>query len=403
MAKLLIALIFFGSLNMSLKAQPGDVQVKKDAIGAGDGVISFSFSKPTGTERWNADLKIYEYVRGVVVKRKSDYPGINLIVKGDVVYQVLSKGNYSYWKFRILSNEYEGLANPAESEITNLLKQNWQKFYGYYYGTITKLIHAPTLHEEPHWVWHSPKSVEFWMNTTFDHIISNTQIETLEAVWKVRLYRNDIKEPWNNFSAFMSNDFSQKKKLGVQSFSVEQVKDLQKKTLQYVGMEAQAQQAVAELPSVAVPDFNDATSLIHFVHNKLRTATAVEFKSVLYKLLAPNFFVSGSNTQLTIDGAQQVALILLNAFQNKATYNLMYCEQAPIRIEKSVTQAETFYISSAIANTNSVIGVDAFNTGYKEGVAQKAFKINRIQINVRQDNDAINFINSFSDRSKLCK
>ena len=113
-------------------AQPSNAKVKSDAVGNGSGVISFNFSKTTGTRQWNSSAGNWEYVRGVEVKRKSEYPGINLIVKEDVVYQYIGSGGYSFWKVRVLSNEYEGIPNPTANEINNFISKDWAKFYGYY-------------------------------------------------------------------------------------------------------------------------------------------------------------------------------------------------------------------------------------------------------------------------------
>jgi hypothetical protein len=40
--------------------------------------------------------------------------------------------------------------------------------------------------------------------------------------------------------------------------------------------------------------------------------------------------------------------------------------------------------------------------GYVDGVPQTELKIIEYGIYVRQDQDAINFVNSFSDRKKIC-
>ncbi len=54
--------VLFSSL---LEAQPSDAQVKKDAVGNGNGngVISFKLTKTTGTRQWNGDIGNWEYVR----------------------------------------------------------------------------------------------------------------------------------------------------------------------------------------------------------------------------------------------------------------------------------------------------------------------------------------------------
>lgn len=385
-----------------VQAQPSDAQVKKDAIGSGNGVKSFKPTKSTGTRQWNSDVKNWEYVRGVEVVRTSEYAGIDLVVKGDVVYQYTGAGKYSYWKFRILSNEYLGLPNPSATDINALLSKDWPKFYGYYYQKITKVYQQPVLAEDPAWTWHNPKSVEFKMKLKFDHIISYTDVETLETTWNVRLYRDDIKGEWKNFVAHKSQDAREEQKLGVQKYTQEQVNDLQKQTLAFTMGEQMAQQQANAMPQVNVPEFTNAEEMVKYLHNILRNGNGETFKAAMMKLLSQGFYLEGSTVQLRPDIIAELDKVVTAAFHNKATYKQMYCQNPNYRIENSANLGKSIYITGAVNNCNSYFRINYFNTGYKEGVPQKALRIYEFFVNVRQDNDAISFINSFSDRKKLC-
>ncbi len=180
-----------------LNAQPSDAAVKKDAVGNGSGIISFTFTKSTGTRQWNRSTGNWEYVRGVVIKRKSDFAGINLVVYEDVVYQYTGSGGYSFWKVRVLSNEYEGIPNPTQQEITGEINKNPEKFFGYYYDLITKLWYKPVLADTPSFVWSDPNKVEFKMKLKFDYIVRLKGVETVECLWNVHLKRDNPKSPWN--------------------------------------------------------------------------------------------------------------------------------------------------------------------------------------------------------------
>ena len=83
-------------------AQPSEAEIRKQISNAG--TKNIKFTKSTGTRQWNSDAGNWEWVRGVEVIRTSDYPGIDLVVTGDVVYQYTGAGKYTYWKFRTLSN-----------------------------------------------------------------------------------------------------------------------------------------------------------------------------------------------------------------------------------------------------------------------------------------------------------
>lgn len=192
--KNLLSIFIIFCMTTQVFGQPSESQIKKDV--GNSGVISFRFSKPTGTRQWNEDVKNWEYVRGIEVVRNSDVPGVKLIVVGNAVYQYRGDGGYSYWKFRIVSNKYDGIPNPTETEIMALVNANPQTFFGHYYFKIINLIEKPKLLEEPNWIWHRPTSVEFKMKAKFETVFSNTETQVIEQVFNVRLYKDDMKGPW---------------------------------------------------------------------------------------------------------------------------------------------------------------------------------------------------------------
>lgn len=388
-----------------LFAQPSEAKVKSDAVGNGGGVISFKFTKSTGTRQWNSSTGNWEYVRGVQIKRKSDYPGINMIVDEDVVYQYTGNGGYSFWKVRVLSNSYEGIPNPPAKEVDAFISKDWQKFYGFYYGTIVKLWQQPALADNPEWVWHDINSVEFKMKLKFDHIIRGKGIETTETIWKVRLYRDDPKAPWKNMLALRSQDAADSKIIDMKSYTVQQLGDFEKQTLQYSMAEQNAKQSAASLPLINMPAFTNAEDLVKFVHDVLRNGNPEKLRAVFLQLFAPGFFEEGSKVQLRAEEEQNLAQVITAVYQNKATYKQMYCQNPGLRIEQwgNGSGKKTIYISGAVNNCNSSFTIAPVNTGYKEGVAQTALKIVEYGIYVRQDNEAIDFINSFSNRKNLCK
>lgn len=393
---LLIA-IFISNL---LVAQPSDAQVKKDATGNGSGVIGFKVTKSTGTRQWNSDIGNWEYVRGVEVKRKSEYPGINLIVRGDVVYQYMGVGKYSYWKFRIAGNEYEGLPNPTAKEIEDFISKDRGKFFGYYFAKITKLHQSPVLAEDPKWTWHNPKSVEFKMKTKFDHIISNTEVETLESTWNVRFYRDDIKGEWKNMMATMSNNSLDQVVTEKKKYTEARISDMEKQTLAFTMGEENAKKKLAAMPQVDVPDFTSAEEMVKFLHNMLRNGNPQNFKAVMVKVLGPRHFEEGSSVQLSGMADKLIGDVITMAYEDKATYKQQYCQQ--LNIKQGMSSKSHFYISACINEVASLYVVEPFNAGYKEGVMQTKLKLTNIQISVRQDDNAIAFINSYSDRKKLC-
>lgn len=383
-------------------AQPSDAEIKKQISNAGTKEIKFT--KSTGTRQWNSDVKNWEWVRGVEVIRNSEYPGIDLVVTGDVVYQYTGVGKYQYWKFRTLDNHYLGIPNPSEKEIKDFIGKDWQKFYGYYFTRITKLHNEPVLADEPTWEWHSPNSVSFKMKQSFDFIYSNSEVKTMQTIWNVRLYRDNPKDAWKNFLSVKSQDASEESIAATQKYTPEQVNDLEKKTLAFTYMETKASADAAALPQVAVPQFKNAEDMVKFLHDVLRNGSPEKLRAVFLQLFHPAFFEEGSKVQLKAVEEQNLAQVITAVYNNKATYKQMYCQNPPYRVDKWADgNRKTVYITGAVNNCNSSFTIGLVNVGYKEGVAQTALKILEYGVYVRQDADAINFINSFSDRKNLCK
>jgi len=397
-------LVFFGLfLTVSIKAlaQPSDAEIRKQITN--DGTKQIKFTKTTGTRQWNKDLGNWEYVRGVELIRNSGYPGIDLVVTGDVVYQYTGVGKYSYWKFRTIDNHYLGIPNPTQQEIIDFVRKDWGKFYGYYFTVITKLNKEPVLDNDPQWLWHSPNSVEFRMALQYDHIISGKGIETQDAIWKVRLYRDDPKAPWNNFFATRSEEAADIKVLGLKEYTQAQLASFEKQTLQYTLAEATAKQAAAALAQYNIPDFKKNDELVNYLHDVLRNGTPEKFRAVCMKYFHPGFFVAGSKVQLPADQEQNLNNVITAAYNDKATYKQMYCQNAPIRTEKYPDGRVMFYLSAAVNDCVTTFMVGLANDGYKEGVMQTSLKIFEYYVRVRQDDDAIAYISSFNDPKNLCK
>lgn len=386
-------------------AQPSDAKVKSDAVGNGGGIISFKFTKSTGTRQWNSSAGNWEYVRGVEIKRKSDYPGINMIVNEDVVYQYVGAGGYSFWKVRVLSNRYEGIPNPTATEINNFISKDWARFYGYYYSTITKLWHQPMLDDNPQWVWHDINSVEFRMKMKFDHIIRAKGIETLQCIWIVRLYRDDPKSPWKNLLALRSEEADDLKVIAMQNYTVQQMEDFEKQTLAFTMAEQTARQQQDDLSKIiTVPLFTEADDMLRFVHNVLRNGNPEQLRAVMLQVLAPGFFVEGSKIQLSAIEEQNLGHVITAVYNNKVKYSQLYCQVPVYTVERwgNSTTRKDVIIKSVVDKCNTLFTIDRINTGYAEGVPVTKLAIISYGIYVRQDQDVINYINSFSDRKKIC-
>jgi hypothetical protein len=143
--------------------------------------------------------------------------------------------------------------------------------------------------------------------------------------------------------------------------------------------------------------------LAKYLHQQFIAGSPEKLRAVFLKVMHPGFFDKGSTVQLQAVQEQNLNQVFTVALNNKATYAEMYCANAPMRVENFADGRKAFYFSGLVKNCNSMFIIGPANMGYKEGVAQIALKLFEYSINVRQDDDAINYIKSFSDRKSLCK
>ena len=177
-------------------AQPTDAQIRHDLMNPG--VLEIRFTQKPGTLQRNSDTKVNEFVRGVEVLRTTDVPGVRLLVAGDAVYQQYPSG-FRYWKFRALENRYDGIPNPTEAEIVEILRKDPAKMYGGAANVVLAPAEPPKLAAQPEWTWHTPNSVSFVMTVHERRRVSYTEVETAEQDYEIRLYRSAIGQPWMNF------------------------------------------------------------------------------------------------------------------------------------------------------------------------------------------------------------
>ncbi len=375
-------------------AQPSEEQIKKD-VGSKD-VIQFRFSKSSGTKQWNKDLGNWEYVRGVEIVRPSGIAGVNLLVVGDAVYQWQTGNKYTYWKFRVLDNKYDGLPEPSADEVMKLVSSNWELFYGYLYGQTINIIEEPHLANPPQWSWDSPKNLDLSIKATLEMVWQGSNIAQVEQVFRVRMFRDDVKGPWLRFMVTSRDD---QKVLSQKAYSYDQIRDMQKRSLQFTMAERQAAAAAKNLPTVDVKEFSSAADLARFVHDVLRNGNADRLRAVMLKLLSPRFFENGSKTVLTPFAEQSLREWTQKAYQSSVSYHDAYCQNYEAQ---NLNTEKVVYIPSCLQRMATSIGVDRFNMGYVEGVATTALRITNMDIGLRSDDDAKAFLSSFSDRKKLC-
>lgn len=378
-----------------LFAQPSDAQVIKDL--SNQGVISIKLTSKNGHKQWNSDYGTWEYVRGVkeVIREYPKKKGVKIKIVGDAVYQLYGS-KYKYWKFRVISNEYIGMDVPSSEELMKIVRSDLKKFVSsYWYNRIIGDIKAIYFPEDPKITWHTPNSVSFNIIAEYTALVSDIHTEDIVQTYNVRLYRESEDKPWNNFiSSKLERKTSNRKE-----YSRSEVKQM--KTLGEIDREQAAQAALSSLPQMDIPKFKSGVELVLYLHNLLLDGTPEQVEAFLMKTLAPSAFVSGSTTQLNRRGADMINNTIKNAFKKRGTYKQQYCRN-PF-VDKRRSSKSRIYINGCINKVSTMIAFGKFGGGYKEGVKTGGeWKITDLYVGTRQDDDAIAYINSFSNRSKLC-
>lgn len=267
---------------------------------------------------------------------------------------------------------------------------------GYRFAKIIKLHIKPKLTAEPGWNWHSPKSVSFKMMYEADIITSNIAVETRSEIVDVRLYRETAKGEWKSFLVSpITGELKSKNE-----YHVEQIKRLEKTTLAYTLNELQAQKQAANLPAVDVPEFATPEELAQYIHQILISGSPDQLKAVLLQTLDPRLYlIPGSTVQLNPSGNNLVDKAIKTAYLNPLKYRDQYCA----RLKKgSLSSAQHIYIQGGVPKTTSLISITKAALGYVNGVAVSKWKISKLDIVVRQDEEVEQYLKSLTNPSSLC-
>jgi hypothetical protein len=190
----------------TIYAQPSDAQIKKQIMGAK--TVSVTLNGP-GKIEWSKTYKKYVYTRYFTAKVRTDEPGVFVIVKGYALYDVMG-GRYVFWRTFTSGNTYEGKNNPTVAEINQALQTATLADFNFNDRVIGE-YESLKLAADPEWEWHTTDSVSFnvvavyqihnsggrYFDGTWHQSPSGTeQINRVESVLRLRLYRDGAKLPW---------------------------------------------------------------------------------------------------------------------------------------------------------------------------------------------------------------
>lgn len=207
----ILIFVLFCSISASAQTPPSEAQIRKDVMNPG--VLQIIFRGRGSFEKYvTGGAVVNEYYRSITVRRKTDRPGVTVDVIGDVVYRLIG-GRWVYRTMRLSGNQYSGLKNPTAAEINQALAaEEYQGFHGN--GAVVEYESVKLL-DAPVWEWHSMKSVSFYVvavyravsqGRRYDNADPSTYkqgfetVERVQEVWRMRIYRQDEKSPWNGAS-----------------------------------------------------------------------------------------------------------------------------------------------------------------------------------------------------------
>lgn len=189
-----LALSMFIIPDQAVAQAPSDAQLKKELTAAK--TVSVTLGKP-GKIEWSSTYKKYMWTRHFTAKLRTDTPDVFVIVKGYAAYDVVG-AKHVFWRTFITSNSYEGMPDPTAQDVQTLIEKLGRKqFLGdYAYQNIVGEIEVIRLADEPKFEWHTPNSVSFDVVAVYQEKVSYTQVEKVERIHRVRLYRDQVNQPW---------------------------------------------------------------------------------------------------------------------------------------------------------------------------------------------------------------
>lgn len=314
-------LIGFFLTGLAVVAQPSDATIlnalKKNASST---LISL---KLTGARKgivqeFENGVRVNNFYRYYKSTMKTEYAGVNVIYRGGVKYGYRG-GSWKFIQKLIGDNSYTGISNPSWATIKPILTARLDKLLGVRYYNIVGEITDFRLADNPAWYWYDLTSVEFVITMTYSEKISNTELQKTRQKYKIRLYAEKYKGPWNK--DFLSLTKDQGENLGVKKYSSDELKAM--KTLGQIDVQKRADAEIAALPKVTIPPFANHGELVYYVHNLLLTADKPTIEANLRKLLASGYFDPNLKGVPTQSG-----LNLINEIVNQSVdYRKQYCKK----------------------------------------------------------------------------
>lgn len=374
-------------------AQPTDAQILKDISNPKQ--LKVELVKGTTKKVWSDAHAQWFWERGATIWMPADiaeYPNAKVVVYGFARYHTGNPPSYREWKTSL--NEYEGIPAPSKEEILAHARKNLKDFVGSYRYNRTVDLKSIQVAADPKTVWHTPLSFSMQFEVVADEIISDIEVATVLTRQETRFYRDKVSDPWKSFMVTVERDVRHENK---RSFTPEDIRAME--TIGSREEEAQAQAALAELGDVSIPAFARDVDVFLYTHKMLRESTAAQFEAYLIRMLAPVYFVDGSTTRLTPQGADLVNKAVNNAFKGKSTYAQQYCPDPGVKHQQPDMMEWWNATQDAHTRMSLTKGGGTWKNGQKTG---ETYKITALEVWMLTSADDIARISSY-EPGMLCK
>lgn len=297
MKKIIFVFIISIGFNFIMYSQPSDAVVKKRAMDAG--AIETLFTADHGnihtslTEKW--------YIRTMESKWKTDEPGVYRWERNEYRYNYVG-GSWSYARIYSVANWFEGIPNPTEEEIVETIYKDLPKFLGHFYNKGVGDLPQIKLSDEPRWNWHTFNSVSFNVEYDITYILNNFEIRKEHVVSEVRFYRNtgnNAHDP--NIRKIVDGEWlpgglaskidNLSTVIETTKLSREEMKGL--KTFAQLNQEREAEEALAKLGTLDVPEFSTPRELIAYTIDMMHTAEPNELELYFRKVFTSGHYYDG--------------------------------------------------------------------------------------------------------------
>ena len=308
---LLFILLFSTSAAFGQPAEAEMVQRLKTK-----GVFSVKLSSGDGTltKRVENGTIFWEYGRGYTLKRSTDYEGVTLEVGGTLRY-VKSGNSYTYSETGVAWREYHGIPNPTEDDVMRLAQADYSKALAPDYEKVVGEIEFLGLAEDPQWEWLDINSVTVQVRAVYSRKAPQNTVEKVEKIYEWRLYREDMKDPFNGF---ISSSSGPPKILSSKQYSPMEFKRI--RTLMDMDRKKTADARFAALPKLTMPDLNDLDATSQYLHELLKEADALKIEAFLLQALS-------SKWVLDKVPEQEFASFLEKTIDRASRYREQYCDR----------------------------------------------------------------------------